>query len=286
MLSIKDYSVFGSTGFVGSNLIARHPLNERVLRDQYACQYQRVIYLISTTHNYHVYDDVGLDVKTNLVHLCEVLRCLRDRSLTEEVEFNFISSWFVYGNVPSVSLPVSEEFKCEPRGFYSITKYAAEQLVQSFAETFGIKYRILRLSNVLGPSDSSFGPQKNAITWMLHQLFSGNQVKLYDDGLPLRDFLHVSDVVDAIALIINNGEFNQIFNVGRGEPTPIGTLIWHAANQLGATDKVISVQAPRFHQQVQSRDMWMNSGKLFDLGFRPTRSIASIVDELLSSFQS
>lgn len=286
MPDIQNYSIYGSTGFVGSRLMSRHPANEIVPRDQYFCQNSKIIYFVSTTHNYHVYDDISLDVKTNLLHLCEVLRSIRDFKSCESIEFNFVSSWFVYGNVPQLSLPVAEDFPCHPQGFYSITKYAAEQLVQSFAATFGLNYRILRLSNILGPGDKSFGPKKNAITWMLHELFLGNEVKLYDDGLPLRDFLHISDVVDAIALIVNKAELNQIYNVGRGEPTQIGSLIRYAADRLGSLEKVVSVEAPSFHKQVQSRDMWMNSAKLFSLGFQPSRTIGSIVDELLSSFQS
>ena len=284
MLSIKDYSVYGATGFVGSSLLAKHQFNQAVPRNEYAPSNSKIIYLISTTHNYNVHDNICLDVDTNLTHLCRVLQKIRDSNRCQDVEFNFISSWFVYGNVPSDYLPVSEEFRCDPQGFYSITKYAAEQLVKSFATTFGMKYRILRLPNVLGPGDKSFGPKKNAITWMLHELFSGNKVKLYDDGLPLRDFLHVSDVVDAIALILDKGSLNTIYNIGRGEPTQIGALIQYAAGKLNAMDNVESIEAPAFHKQVQSRDMWMDVSKLLDLGFKPSYSITRIVDELLSSF--
>ena len=285
MINIKNYSLFGSTGFVGTALMGKHPFNEMVPRLEHRSSFSKIIYLISTTHNYHVYDDISLDVGTNLGHLCEVLREIRDGGRCKDTEFNFISSWFVYGNVPSECLPVSEDFKCEPKGFYSITKYAAEQLIQSFAKTFGMKYRILRLPNVLGPGDKSYGPQKNAITWMLHELFSGNQVKLYDDGLPLRDFLHVSDVVDAISLILDKGSFNQIYNIGRGEPIQIGAIIRYAAARLGVLENVVAIDTPAFHQQVQSRDMWMDISKLADLGFKPSHSIARIVDEILSSFQ-
>lgn len=285
MSIIKDYSIFGSTGFIGSSFMGMHPFNEPVPRGEFLASNSKILYLISTTHNYNVHGDISLDVETNLSYLCKVLRALRDSDRCKDAEFNFISSWFVYGSVPLSSLPVSEEFRCDPKGFYSITKYAAEKLIQSFAETFGIKYRIIRLPNILGPGDKAFGPQKNAITWMIHELVSGNQVKLYDDGQPLRDFLHVSDAIEGISLIISKGEYNTIYNVGRGEPTQIGALVRYAAERLNVAHNVISVKAPPFHRQVQSRDMWMNTSKLTDLGFKPSYSITRIVDELISSFQ-
>ena len=105
--------------------------------------------------NYNVFKDITLDVETNLKVLCEVL----ENCKKEGIVFNFVSSWFVYGDVP---LPAREEYYCKPTGFYSITKKAAEDLIISFCKTFGTEYRILRLCNVLGRGDGKVSAKKNA----------------------------------------------------------------------------------------------------------------------------
>ena len=91
------------------------------------------VYFISTVDNYNVHTDMHIDINTNLNVLMDVLKSFRESS--PDAVFNFISSWFVYGNVP---LPAKEDSHCNPRGFYSITKRAAEQMLISYCETFGL----------------------------------------------------------------------------------------------------------------------------------------------------
>ncbi len=86
--------------------------------------------MISTTNNYHVHNHITLDVDTNLKVLCETLDFCR----SEDITFNFISSWFVYG--AGGNIPAKESDHLKPNGFYSITKHCAENLIKSFAQTY------------------------------------------------------------------------------------------------------------------------------------------------------
>ena len=230
MIKVDNYSIFGGTGFIGSNFLKQYPNNELIKRDSLDFKNNKIIYFISTTHNYNIYENLELDVKTNILHLCKLFKYIKDSP--KDIEINFISSWFVYGKVSKRELPVKESHYCDPKGFYSITKHTAEKMLISFAETFGVKYRILRLCNVMGPGDKDFGPKKNALTWMIYQLFNNNQVEVYDKGLAIRDILHIKDVVDAISLVIKKGEINSIYNIGRGQPTSIYDVINLAAEIL------------------------------------------------------
>ena len=102
-------------GFIGSRFTELYPnviVNER---NDYQVKTNNVLYFISTTDNYSVITDPYIDITTNLLTLIKTLESCKNKDIT----FNFISSWFVYGQI---ALPATENSICEPRGFYSITK--------------------------------------------------------------------------------------------------------------------------------------------------------------------
>jgi nucleoside-diphosphate-sugar epimerase len=268
-------SIYGSSGFVGGNFNRLFPGHSLIYREDREPETTDILYFISTTHNYHVYEDVTLDVETNLKVLCEVLDKCRERG---PITFNFISSWFVYGKTDE--LPVTESSTCNPTGFYSITKKCAEDLLISFCKTYSINYRILRLCNVLGSGDRGVSKKKNAITWMINNLKEGSQVNLYDNGTPIRDVMHVEDVCAAIDLVCREGDLNQIYNIGSGVPTRICDIIELAKKELDSPSEINYIDPPEFHKNVQNKDFWMNVDKLHSLGFEPKHSLEYIIKDL------
>lgn len=268
------YSVYGGTGFVGANF-CRIFTDKVVLqnRDERKPRTNEIIYLISTVDNYNVHTNITLDVETNLKVLCEVLDYCRDPNFV----FNFISSWFVYGET---EIPAKEEYACKPNGFYSITKKTAEDLLISFCKTYGVKYRILRLCNVMGRGDKKISSKKNALTYMIELLKKNEDVYLYDGGTPIRDIMHVDDVCRAIELVCRKGDLNQIYNIGSGHPTTISSIIETAKKYLKSTSTIKSKEAPEFHKIVQSKNFLMDTSKLNRLGFIQKISNEQIIQEL------
>jgi nucleoside-diphosphate-sugar epimerase len=268
-------SVYGSTGFIGSRFVELYKEESiKLLRYQRNPETPNILYFISTTHNYHVHTDITLDVKTNLEVLCTVLKYCKSR----DIVFNFISSWFVYGK--SIDLPAREDSICNPTGFYSITKKCAEDLIISFCNTYGVKYRIIRLCNVLGRGDKKVSPKKNAITWMINQLKNNEDIDLYDNGTPIRDVMHIDDVCRAIKTIMDEGKTNDIYNVGSGQPNTIGDIIESSRDKLKSTSKINYIEPSDFHKVVQNKDFWMNVEKLTSLGFTPQYTLEHIVNDL------
>ena len=175
-------SLYGA-GFIGGKFAKMYePYVEIQGRDERNPRSKEILYFISTTHNYHVKDDITRDVDTNLKVLCEVL----DYCRSQDIVFNFVSSWFVYGQ--GGYMPAKEDSPCNPTGFYSITKRCAEDLIKSFADLTGMKYRILRLCNVMG-HDHNATRQKNALCWMINELKAGRDIQLYDNGSHSRDIM-------------------------------------------------------------------------------------------------
>lgn len=268
-------SVYGSTGFIGSRFVELYEEESiKLPRYQRNPETPNILYFISTTHNYHVHDDITLDVKTNLEVLCQVLKYCKSR----DIVFNFISSWFVYGK--DTDLPAREDSICNPTGFYSITKKCAEDLIISFCNTYGVKYRIIRLCNVLGRGDKKVSPKKNAITWMINQLKNNEDIDLYDNGTPIRDVIHVDDACRAIKIIMDEGKTNDIYNVGSGQPNTIGDIIELSRDKLKSTSKINYIEPSDFHKVVQNKDFWMNVEKLTSLGFTPQYPLEHIVNDL------
>lgn len=268
-------NVFGGKGFVGSAYVNKFPncvVNER---NDYEVKDNNILYFISTVDNYNVFDDPCVDIHTNLITLIGVLEQLKDR---QNVIFNFISSWFVYGDT---DLPATEESYCDPRGFYSITKRTAEQLLISYCKTFGINYRILRLSNVVGLGDSKASKRKNALLFLIQQLKDNIDINLYDGGDLIRDYIYIEDCVDAINLVINNGELDSIYNIGNGVPIKFKDVIFYAKKKLNSTSEIKNIETPNFHKNIQVKSMFMDNTKLKLLGYKEKYSIYEMVDKLI-----
>ena len=267
-------SLFGN-GFIGSKFKELYDKEVYVQRREDRCPLVNdVVYTISTIHNYNVHDKITLDVETNLKVLCEVLRFCRSENIT----FNFVSSWFVYGKGGDV--PAREDSPCNPTGFYSITKKCAEDLIISFAQTTGMKYRILRLCNVMGSGDKKASRKKNAMQWMINELVEHRDVKMYDNGSHIRDVMHVSDVCRAIKLVMDKGEVNEIYNIGSGKPTTVSEMMHLAKQYSRSRGKLISIDPPEFHNNVQTQNFYLDTTKLKSLGFEQHLTNEFIVNDL------
>lgn len=271
----SNLQIFGGNGFVGSAFVRKNPLCIVKQRNDHVVDKDKdILYLISTVTNYNVKTNPYIDIETNLILLMKILSQYQN----SDKVFNFISSWFVYGNT---QMPATEESICDPTGFYSITKRCAEQLLISYCQTFNIKYRILRLANIAGHGDNKASAQKNALQYMINQLKQNLDINLYEGGNMYRDYIHVNDAVDAIDLILDKGEINSIYNVGNGIPLLMKDLIEYAKQLIGGTGRINYIDVPQFHKIVQVHSQWMKNDKLKSLGYEPKYDMKSIIEDMI-----
>ena len=267
-------SIYGSTGFIGSKFIKLYPSHMTIKRENRNPLSNEILYFISSIDNSSIFTDTSIDVESNLSVLCEVLNYCKEK----DIIFNFISSWYVYGKLDS--LPAKEISLCKPKGFYSITKKCAEDMLISFSETFGIKYRIIRLCNVLGKGDKNISNKKNALLWMINKLKEDEKIELHDNGEHIRDIIHIHDACKAIELICRKGALNEIYNVGLGEPISIRNFINLAKEIIQSRSKIISINSPKFRSESVNKSFWMDVDKIQSLGFNADFSNLDIINDL------
>ena len=279
-------SVFGSTGFIGSRFCELYSSSSvKIPRDSFVPMTKDILYFISTIDNYNVHNDLHIDIDTNLTVLMNVLDNIKNQENREEITFNFISSWFVYGQ--NHEIPFREDYsKCNPTGFYSITKHCAEQLLISFCETYNIKYRIFRLANVVGEGDKKISKKKNAVQFLIKEIVHNRDVPLYYGGEVLRDYIYVDDVCDAVKLCIDKAPVNQIINIGSGEPYRFLDIINNAIEYAGSNSQIQQIQPTKFHNIVQVRHSYLDISKLMSYGFKIKYDIKSIVKRLVNHYKN
>lgn len=258
-------NIFGA-GFIGSKYVEKYGgvVNNR---NDYFPKESEILYFISTTDNYNLINNNSLiDIETNLVLLMKILDNCRINYGNNFV-FNFISSWFVYGDSKEI---VCENSVCSPKGFYSITKKTAEDLLISYCEAFSIKYRILRLCNVLG-NDTKVSKNKNILQFLYNKIKNNEDVLLYNKGNFYRDFLFVEDVVDAIQLIVTKGNTNDIYNVGSGTMVKFDDIIKYIKTTLNSSSNI-------FYNDEYCSSVMMDVTKLKNLGFTPKKTVYNILE--------
>ncbi|NBW15049.1 MAG: NAD(P)-dependent oxidoreductase [Caulobacteraceae bacterium] len=269
---MNKISVFGSTGFIGKKwieLYSKESFSED--RSSIKSENKDILYFRATNSNYNVFSDPSLDVKTNLTLLTELFK-----NIDSSYNFNLISSWFVYGKN---NCEINKEIDyCNPKGFYSITKYTQEQLTESYCETNNIKYKILRLCNVIG-GDQKATAKKNALEFLIDKLKKHEEINIYE-GDNYRNYLNVEDVCKAIKLIIEKGKSNEIYNIGDTKSTKLIDIIDYCKNRLNSKSIIKMIETPKFHQQVQTKNFWMDTSKLQSLHFKPKYSLEETLNKL------
>lgn len=266
-------SIFGSNSFIGSNFIKTYPDESIFVRSEVNYpQSNTILYLRSTTNNY---GDPAEDIQVNLVKLVEFLKYL-----TPNHKLIFISSWFLYGLGDYENSPAKETDSARVLGYYSITKLAAEQIVETYCKINNIPFNILRLANVIGSGDN-FSAQKNALQFLLSELKKDNPISLYNEGKFYRNYLHVSEVCRAIKFIIDNGVNNEIYNVGHYSNSRFIDIIKYCAEQLKSKSIISSREPSELHSIIQTPSFKMDVTKLSDLGFKWELNTQQTLDKII-----
>jgi len=211
--NLKRIGIFGYKGFIGKHLcssLSSHHVSFNVF-EGYALRKsdiedffdtsnaQEIIFLIGSF-------DLPLDnlIEKNLLTLQTVLEAGVNKGLQKII---YVSSGAVYGNPgPEGSF---ETDLLLPTSLYGLTKKYCEECIQYYEVNYGIKGVILRFPNVYGD-----GNDKGVVYEFLKRVENNQDIIIDGDGEQGRNFLHVSDAVNALykSLCMQNSEIINISN--------------------------------------------------------------------------
>ena len=155
-------------------------------------------------------------IETNIVGtytlLEETRRYWEKLESTKKKEFRFhqISTDEVFGSLRSNEKVFDEESRYNPSSPYSASKASSDHLVRAWSHTYGLPIIISHCSNNYG----SYQFPEKLIPSMIIKAINGENLPIYGDGNQIRDWLHVSDHVKALILLLEKGRVGETYMIG------------------------------------------------------------------------
>lgn len=148
------------------------------------------------------------------------------RSYCPEARVLVVGSAAEYGSIPFGELPVTEERACRPVSSYGATKHAMTLAALQYAQSYSMKVTIARPFNIVGagiPRHLVVG----AILFRAREALRSSVQPVVKVGNleSERDFVAVTDVVDAYLRMLFTGHWGEVFNLCSGQPRSIRSVV-------------------------------------------------------------
>jgi UDP-glucose 4-epimerase len=133
----------------------------------------------------------------------------------------------LYGN--EAPIPTPESYPPAPVAPYGASKWAGEAYLRTWALADGLPHTVCRLGNVYGPRQSPFG-EAGVVAIFAHKLWSGDRATLFGHGKATRDYVHVTDVAEAM---VRAKGVHGVFNISVGRETAVQQIYDLLAREAG-----------------------------------------------------
>jgi dTDP-L-rhamnose 4-epimerase len=172
------------------------------------------------------------------------------------------------------------EGRTNPASPYGLSKLAQEQAAFRLGKLLEIPVVALRYSSVQGPRQSSLDAFCGLSQIFTDALEAGKAPAIFEDGKQLRDYVHVSDAVEASMLVLDDPLANgQAFNVGSGRGVTVLDFVRVLAQKTRAQ---ISPEIPGTYRAGDSRHAISSVSRLQSLGWKPKKGLNEILDDYLA----
>jgi GDP-L-fucose synthase len=169
---------------------------------------------------------------------------------------------------------------------YAIAKIAGVKLIDAMRAQYGHDYISVMSTSLYGPGDNFNEEYAHVIPSLIRKFHKAKQenlgsVTLYGDGSPLREFLHVDDIVLAsYSLIQNYSELGPI-NVGSGEEISIRDLAQLIAREINYMGEILwDTTKPNGTPR-----KFLDSHRMLEFGWKPTISLETGIRQVISQYR-
>ena len=223
-------------------------------------------------------DQFDSDAETNLMG---TLRLLKHAGNAGVRRFVYASSMAVYSDSRRPA-PVPESHPTLPVSPYGIAKLAAEHYVLMVGKKLGIEPVVLRYFNTFG-TRQAFTPYVGVITIFITRLLKKQGITIFGDGNQTRDFVHVSDIVQANLLALESSDATgNVMNIGSGRGTTVLQIAELLKNRIYSEAKINF--EPAREEELRNSVADISAAKQF-LGYNPLTNLDSQINEVIDSLR-
>ena len=210
-------------------------------------------------------------IRTNISGTYMLLEMARKRGVKK---FMQVSTDEVYGSLAEGKF--REDTPLAPNSPYSASKASADLLAMAYYKTFNTPVVITRCSNNYGPYQF---PEK-LIPLLITNALGDLELPIYGDGLNVRDWIHVEDHCEAIAMVLEKGEAGNVYNVGSDNERTNIEIVKLILDILAKPHSLIKYVKDRpGHDRRYAID---NSKIRSSLGFQPRKDFKKGMEETVS----
>lgn len=222
-------------------------------------------------------DDAQFDSSVNVVGTVRLAEAARKAGVRKIVHTS--SGGSIYGTPPVY--PTNEDVPVDPSSPYAASKVCGEVYLNMFRNLYDLDCSHIAPANVYGPRQDPHG-EAGVVAIFAKALLSGRPTKIFGDGTDTRDYVFVTDVVDAFVRSSGEAGSGQRFNVGTGVETSTRQLHSAVAVAVGAPDDP-ELQPPRLGDLKRS---CLDIGRAADvLGWTPKVQLADGVAQTVEFFR-
>lgn len=177
--------------------------------------------------------DPYADAEINILGSINILNACIENNVKKII---FASSGgTIYGEC-GIKAP-TEELKGNPLSPYGIAKFSVEHYIKFFSSISKLKYTILRYGNVYGPRQDPKG-EAGVIAIFAAKMIKGEDIIVFGDGKQMRDYVFISDIVDANIKSLKNAN-NEILNIATSKAVSVNELVKVMSEALDYKGKII-----------------------------------------------
>jgi len=279
---------YGGNPFNIQDIRDRVAVNICDVRDPFAMEYlvqgkDYLFNLAGQTSHMDSMADPQTDLAINATAQLSILEACRRAN--PNIKIVFASTRQLYGK-PDY-LPVDEKHPIRPVDVNGINKLAGEWYHLLYNNVYGISTCALRLTNTYGPGMRVKDARQTFLGIWVRLLLEGKPIKVFGDGLQLRDFNYVDDCVEALLLAGANDQANgKVYNLGSQEVVPLKTLA-EKMTKLGFEGNYELIPFPEDRKAIDIGDYYSDFSLITEeLGWQPKVSLESGLIKTLDYFKA